>query len=48
MLYGQLGITEEVMNGTADEKAMLNYYNRTIEPIVDAIVEAMHRAFMGL
>ena len=32
MLYGQLGLTEEVMNGTADEKAMLNYWNRTIEP----------------
>lgn len=47
MLYGQLGITEEVMNGTADEKAMLNYTNRTVEPIVDAIVEAMQRAFIG-
>lgn len=48
MLYGQLGITEDVMNGTADEKAMLNYFNRTIEPIVDAIVEAMQRSFIGL
>lgn len=47
MLYGQLGITEEVMNGTADEKTMLNYKNRTIEPIVDAIVEAMQRTFIG-
>src|SRR5690606_13283453 len=47
MLYGQLGITEEVMNGTADEKAMINYFNRTIEPIVSAIVEAMQRAFLG-
>lgn len=47
MLYGQLGITEEVMNGTADEKTMLNYFNRTIEPIVDAIIEAMQRAFLG-
>lgn len=46
MLYGQLGITEEIMNGTADEKAMLNYYNRTIEPIVDAIREAMQRTFI--
>lgn len=46
MLYGQLGITEEVMNGTADEKAMLNYWNRTIEPIADAIVEAMKRTFL--
>jgi hypothetical protein len=48
MLYGQLGITEEVMNGTADEKAMLNYFNRTVEPIVNAIVEAMQRSFLGL
>lgn len=46
MLYGQLGLTEAVMNGTADEKAMLNYINRTIEPIVNAIVEAMRRAFL--
>lgn len=47
MLYGQLGITEEVMNGTADEKTMLNYQNRTVKPIVDAIVEGMQRAFLG-
>lgn len=47
MLYGQLGITEEVMNGTADEKAMINYFNRTIEPIVDSVIEAMQRAFLG-
>ena len=47
MLYGQLGITEEVMNGTADEATMLNYMNRTIKPIVDAIVEGMQRAFIG-
>lgn len=47
MLYGQLGITEEVMNGTADETAMTNYFNRTIEPIMDAIKEAMQRAFLG-
>jgi hypothetical protein len=46
MLYGQLGITEEVMNGTADEKAMLNYWNRTIEPILTALVEAMRRSFL--
>ena len=46
MLYGQLGLTEEVMNGTADEKAMLNYQNRTINPIVEAIVEAMRRTFL--
>lgn len=48
MLYAQLGITDSVMNGTADEKAMINYYNRTIEPILDAIAEAMQRAFIGL
>jgi hypothetical protein len=47
MLYGQLGITEEVMNGTADEAAMLNYMNRTIKPIVDSIAEGMQRAFIG-
>jgi hypothetical protein len=47
MLYGQLGITEEVMNGTADEKVMINYYNRTIEPLLDAITEAMQRALVG-
>jgi hypothetical protein len=48
MLYGQLGITEEVMNGTADEKSMLNYFNRTVEPIAGAVVEAMQRSFLGL
>lgn len=47
LLYTQLGITAEVMNGTADEKTMINYYNRTVEPILDAIVEAMQRAFLG-
>lgn len=47
MLYSQLGITEEVMNGTADEKTMINYYSRTIEPILDSIVEAMQRSFLG-
>lgn len=46
MLYGQLGLTPEVMNGTADEKVMLNYNNRTIEPIITAIVEAMRRSFL--
>lgn len=46
MLYGQLGITAEIMNGTADEKAALNYWNRTVEPIVSAIVEAMKRSFL--
>lgn len=46
LLYSQLGLTEEVMNGTADEKAMLNYYIRTIEPMTDAILEAMRRTFL--
>lgn len=46
MLYGQLGLTEEIMNGTADEKAMLNYNNRTIAPILTAITEAMKRSFL--
>ncbi|MET0787485.1 MAG: phage portal protein [Paenisporosarcina sp.] len=47
MLYSQLGLTEEVMNGTANEEAMLNYFNRTVEPIIDAIIESMQRAFLG-
>lgn len=46
MLYSQLGVTEEVFNGTADEKTMLNYYNRTIEPILGAISEAIARTFL--
>jgi hypothetical protein len=46
MLYSQLGLTVEVMNGTADEKAMINYMNRTIEPILAAITEAMRRTFL--
>jgi hypothetical protein len=46
MLYAQLGLTEDVMNGTADEKAMINYYNRTIEPILGAVAEAMKRTFL--
>lgn len=46
MLYSQLGITAEIMNGTADSKTMLNYMNRTIEPIVKAIVEEMNRKFL--
>lgn len=48
LLYNQLGLTEDVMNGTADEEAMNGYYNRTIEPIMDAIVEAMQRSFLGV
>lgn len=46
MLYGQLGLTEEIMNGTADEKTMLNYMNRTVEPILTAIAEGMARKFL--
>lgn len=46
MLYSQLGLTPEVMNGTADEAAMLNYMNRTIVPILDAVKEAMVRTFL--
>lgn len=46
MLYSQLGITEGVMDGTADEKTMLNYYNRTIEPIISALVDEMKRKFL--
>lgn len=46
MLYGQLGITQAVLDGSADEKAMLNYNNRTIEPIISAIADAMKRVFL--
>ena len=46
MMYSQLGITQEVLNGTADEKTMLNYNNRTVEPIVSAIVDEMKRKFL--
>ena len=46
MLYGQLGITPEVLDGTADDKTMLNYYNRTIEPILSAITDEMKRKFL--
>lgn len=46
MLYSQLGITQSVMDGTADEKTMLNYYNRTIEPIASAFVDEMKRKFL--
>ena len=46
MLYSQLGMTQSVFDGTADEKAMLNYNNRTIEPIVAAITGAMKRSFL--
>lgn len=46
-LYGQLGITEAVMNGTAKEEEMLNYYNRTISPILSAFSEEMERKFLS-
>lgn len=45
-LYSQLGITQSVMDGSADEKTMLNYTNRTIEPILSAIVDEMKRKFL--
>ena len=47
MLYSQLGITEDILNGKADEQTMLNYYSRTIEPIVTAITTEMTRKFLS-
>lgn len=46
MLFSQLGITQEVLNGSANEQTMLNYYNRTIEPILSAITDEMKRKFL--
>ena len=46
LLYSQLGITQGVLDGTADENTMNNYYNRTIEPILSAIVDEFHRKFL--
>lgn len=46
MLYSQLGITQTILDGTADEKTMLNYHSRTIEPIISAIVDEMKRKFL--
>ena len=46
LLYSQLGLTQTIMDGSADDKTMLNYYNRTIEPIVSAIVDEMKRKFL--
>jgi hypothetical protein len=46
MLYSQLGITQDILNGTADEKVMQNYYTRTIEPIISAITDEMNRKFL--
>lgn len=45
-LFSQLGITQSILDGTADEQTMLNYYNRTIEPIVSAIIDEMKRKFI--
>lgn len=47
MLYSQLGITASILDGTADEKTMLNYYNRTIEPILSAIANERKRKFLS-
>ena len=46
MLYSQLGITQTILDGSADDKTMLNYYYRTVEPIVSAIVDEMKRKFL--
>lgn len=46
ILYSQLGVTQSILDGTADDKTMLNYYNRTIEPIIAAIVDEMKRKFL--
>ena len=47
MLYSQLGITQAILDGTADEKTMLNYYNRTVEPIAAAIADELKRKFLS-
>lgn len=46
MLYSQLGLTKAVFDGTADEKEMINYYNRSVEPILAAVVDSMKRVFI--
>lgn len=46
-LYSQLGITQEIMNGTADEAVMNNYYKRTIEPVISSIVDELKRKFIS-
>lgn len=48
MAYSQIGITQTILEGTADDKTMLNYYSRVIEPIISAIVDAMKRAFLSV
>jgi hypothetical protein len=47
MLYSQLGLTQSILDGTADEKTMTNYYTRTIEPVVSAVVDEMKRKFLS-
>ena len=46
MLYSQLGLTQTIMDGSADDKTMLNYLTRTVEPILSAIVDEMKRKFL--
>lgn len=46
LLYSQLGISKEVFDGTADEKTMINYYNRTVEPVLAALVDEMKRKYL--
>lgn len=46
MLYSQLGITTSILDGTADDKTMLNFYSRTIEPIISSIVDEINRKFL--
>jgi Phage portal protein len=47
MLYGQLGLTDEILNGTADEATMINYFNRSIEPVLTAMTDAIKRTFLS-
>lgn len=47
LLFSQLGITQEILNGSADEQTMLNYYQRTINPIIQAITSEIYRKFIG-
>ena len=47
MVYSQLGITQTILDGTADDKTMLNYYSRSIEPIISSIVDEMKRKFLS-
>ena len=46
LLYSQLGLTQAIMDGTADENAMNNYFNRTVEPVISAVVDEFHRKFL--